>query len=77
MFSAGVWYAQLARSRRKMDQSPILFPPRKWDCPPCAAKGDRSMFSAGVWYAQRAFPPKNGPVPHPVALSPGLKRRDP
>ena len=41
----------------------LTFSPRKWDCPPCAVKGDRSMFLADVFCAKHDFPPKNGPVP--------------
>jgi hypothetical protein len=39
------------------------FSPRKWDCPPRAVEGDRSMFSADAFRAKHAFPPENGPVP--------------
>ncbi len=35
-----------ARTAPPYKQAPS---PRKWDCPLCAAKGDRSMFSANDW----------------------------
>ena len=44
----------------------LTFSPRKWDCPPCAAKGDRSLFSAYVFCAKHDFLPKNGPVRIPA-----------
>ena len=39
--------------------------PRKWDCPPCAAEGDRSMFSADVVLAQTRFLAEKWTSPQP------------